>query len=501
MSSESEENAFAPSVEDVSVFFSRSFESPANPMGDKEPLDPKQLDVFHPFPYPKTENILDTHARDGGTLIKSNPKVLVSEKLDGCPITVATGRHVFSRYRLIMSAPSIRELRRTHYAGTSMRSLYKHLENVDDIPRKLTESLEKPFKDIAWHVFVYGEFLGDDAVGGGFATDFYQYVQRGYIPGEFVAYAMTLYPGEPGKEMNRRARAALDSIGMQPQRILPPSSSCKDVGFGFFFPLSDPVHELLSSCGFKTPYYMEHNLSDAISMALPWILEGSIEGVILNKVGTGYNFKLKSVCHKKNQMPERKLPKCPAPDSSGNYPGEWTAETVGAASNLERVNDKVRGTGKITALTCKDSLLAQYMHIRSIMPSLLTLTILDIENFREYVAEYAKKLGTVLIKTYYANDTEDEKEELRQYVIKKLDQDPTINAIISLRTKQIEKAKRGNLNKGTLEKAGGDGKGGANEEGESSKGTLEGGVSTNCKIDERREPKEVKKATKRTAAE
>ena len=140
---------------------------------------------FHRTPWPKIPN-LSTYRHSLADLVEENPQACIMEKLDGANLSLTSDGLIFSRRVLSLNNPSQRELRTKKFANVSLGML--------EAPRNYVKALKDELDDILDRnttVTVYGELMLPGTGGG--REDKFGYQQRGYEPGQFVAFGLGIW--------------------------------------------------------------------------------------------------------------------------------------------------------------------------------------------------------------------------------------------------------------------------------------------------------------------
>ena len=151
-----------------------------------------------PYPWPKTIGFFSSNQTE---LIKKhveeNEKWYVSEKLDGCNVSLSTNGWIASRNKIIAH----RNSKPTMYQGlplTYVQSLFDPLDNLYD-------HLQTLFFPIGnFELVLYGEFIPKGTATSKF--DIYNYVERGYDQGLLYAFGIGLVFDSPDRDFETKIK-------------------------------------------------------------------------------------------------------------------------------------------------------------------------------------------------------------------------------------------------------------------------------------------------------
>ena len=143
-----------------------------------------QINDTFEYKWPKTtgffsnnqEEIIDRH-------LANNESWYVSEKLDGCNMSISTEGYIASRLRIIGKRDEVKK-----FQSHSLENVLSLFEAVDE----LYDHLKLCFfsKHGLKNVILYGEFMPAGTATSKF--DIYNYVERGYNPTHFYAFGIGL---------------------------------------------------------------------------------------------------------------------------------------------------------------------------------------------------------------------------------------------------------------------------------------------------------------------
>lgn len=143
-----------------------------------------EINTLMPYSWPKTVGFFSSNQSE---LIKKhveeNEKWYVSEKLDGCNVSLSTNGWIASRNKIIANRESGPKM----YQGLPLTEVQKMFDPLDNLYDHLI-TLLSPISN--FELVLYGEFIPKGTATSKF--DIYNYVERGYEQGLLYAFGIGL---------------------------------------------------------------------------------------------------------------------------------------------------------------------------------------------------------------------------------------------------------------------------------------------------------------------
>ena len=154
------------------------------PADGNHPDTALKIQDSHPRPWPKIESLL--------TMDKLHEVMeedaFVSEKLDGCNLSLSSSGLVCSRRQVLLNNPSHAELAKTKFSGLTLEKLWQSLVQTRDLCKHFGQLLKVAPENLT--VTVYGEMVQHGTASC--KEDKFGYRKRNYIPGSFYAFGIGL---------------------------------------------------------------------------------------------------------------------------------------------------------------------------------------------------------------------------------------------------------------------------------------------------------------------